>query len=606
MTIGAKLVAGLRALARALNARVGPSLFALLAGLAAAAGAHALEPVRLSGCAAIELGPRELEVALVDDGVDPPGVGASVDTLLRLAGRPASADGMNFGHADRVLLGFSVVGGGCAATTYLELRNLFTNRVRLHRQTPMGTWVDESPPPGGEANAPARLRQALLPLRLEPGEPTRFVVEVGGGPAPVILAPRLVAGAAPFVEASARSALSGIVAGAIFSIAAYCALLGAVTRFIGLVSFSLSALAMGALYAMLAGTFDPLLMSVFDGAGAASRVERINASLVFTASLFHWIFIRRLLGGPTAGTMRDRWIPALLALWGASMVALPLVEHPWLPRISVAIAIGAVAMIVRELVVAWRVRHPLAPLIAAAFGTLAIPVLAFVALVEGLTPAWPSLLNLLGLGMLSESIMLAMAVGAQVRSLRGRHRRLAERTHELTMLSQLDPLTGLGNRRAYDLGVSDELERCMRRGRVASLLVIDIDHFKKVNDTFGHEFGDAVIRSLGVTIANCVRTSDRAFRYGGEEFVVLLPGLGSAMAHEVGERIMREFTNCGPTAPDGTRPFVSVSIGLTQMRPGDDARAMFARADSAMYRAKQNGRCRLEASEEAGASAIAA
>jgi diguanylate cyclase (GGDEF)-like protein len=185
-----------------------------------------------------------------------------------------------------------------------------------------------------------------------------------------------------------------------------------------------------------------------------------------------------------------------------------------------------------------------------------------------------------------------------VKDLRGQQKVLAARTRELSLLSQLDPLTGLSNRRAYDSVAPVEIDRCLRRGRTATLLVVDIDHFKQVNDTYGHGFGDSVIRMLGATIANSVRSTDYAFRYGGEEFVVLLPGLDRTMGLEVADRIMREFTNCSPSTPDGTRPFFSVSIGLAQLRQGDDVQALFGRADAAMYRAKQDGRCRTVVAED--------
>ncbi len=578
--------------------------------LAAPGAALALETLSPSGCSPVPLGARTLDVAPAaapDPAGAAPDTGSELERLLRTTGRAAEGARMNFGRADRVLLQFSVLAGDCQAQPYLELGNAFPNRVRLYRLAADGSWILENRHAVDVEGVPERLRHALLPLRLERGVPTAFIVEVTGRPATIVLAPRIVTAPVSLVGDTRRATVSGLLTGAILSIAAYCALLGAWSRFSGLISFSVAAFAMGMFYAQMAGLPDPIVLWLFSGFEASiAGSERITAALVLTAALFHWIFIRRLLGGAEAGTLRDRAIPPLLGVWTLAMLAVPLVAHPILPRLSVAITIAALLMVVREVTKATWSGHPLAAVILAAFASLALPALGFIALVEGFAPGWAGLVDLLGVGVLAESVLLAIAFGAQVRSLHGRHRRLAERTHELSLLSQLDALTGLGNRRAYDGSVSEELERCQRRERLASLLVIDIDHFKQVNDTYGHEFGDSVIRVLGVTIANCVRTTDRAYRYGGEEFVVLLPGQGAEVGREVGERIMREFTNLTPTAPDGTRPFFSVSIGLAQMRAGDDARALFARADSAMYRAKQNGRCRLENGEDSVADALAA
>ncbi|MCL4746047.1 MAG: GGDEF domain-containing protein [Burkholderiaceae bacterium] len=599
------------ALSEAVKAVARRTTMALMLAFAFSGAALALETVELAGCSPVELGARTLDVARVSapdaaTGADAD-TGASLEQLLRTTARAAEGARMNFGRADRVLLRFSILAGDCQARPYLELGNLFLNRARLFRLAPDGGWVLESRYPVEAEGIPERLRRALLPLSPERGMPTSFIVEVVGRPSTIVLAPRIVTASTALVGDTRRATLSGLLSGAILSIAAYCMLLGAWSRFSGLVSFSIAAMGMGAFYAQMAGLLDPVLLRLFPGSEATiAGSERVTAALVLTAALFHWIFIRRLLGGPSAGTLGDRSMPPLLGFWALSMIAVPFVAHPMLPRISVAVAVVALLMVVREVMRAAWSGHPLAAVILAAFGSLALPVLGFIALVEGLAPGWAGLVTLLGVGTLTESILLAIAFGAQVRSLHGRHRRLAERTHELSLLSQLDALTGLGNRRAYDGTVPEELERCQRRGRLASLLVIDIDHFKQVNDTYGHEFGDSVIRVLGVTIANCVRATDRAYRYGGEEFVVLLPGLGAEVGREVGERIMREFTNLTPTAPDGTRPFFSVSIGLAQMRPGDDARARFARADSAMYRAKQNGRCRLENGDDSIADALGA
>ena len=165
-----------------------------------------------------------------------------------------------------------------------------------------------------------------------------------------------------------------------------------------------------------------------------------------------------------------------------------------------------------------------------------------------------------------------------------------QRRAQLEQLATIDPLTGAENRRALEPELEIAIAGFRRDGRPVALALIDLDHFKKINDRHGHEVGDAVLQDFVRVVQASVRRTDRLFRYGGEEFVLLMPatdelGLELAMSH------LRAQIRAGLTARGEP---VTVSIGGAILRMGEDRDAWFSRADDALYRAKDSGRNRLE------------
>lgn len=160
---------------------------------------------------------------------------------------------------------------------------------------------------------------------------------------------------------------------------------------------------------------------------------------------------------------------------------------------------------------------------------------------------------------------------------------------ELMGQALTDPLTGAYNRRQMDVSLAEAIERKRRTGAPVSILMIDIDHFKKVNDDFGHPVGDQVLRGLVSLIKNRTRKLDRLFRMGGEEFVLLLPDTPAAAAMKQAETL-RKLVSEAKLIPQRT---VTISIGVAEYWPEQDQEAWLKAADDALYNAKDQGRDRV-------------
>ncbi|MBX9929305.1 MAG: GGDEF domain-containing protein [Gemmatimonadaceae bacterium] len=167
---------------------------------------------------------------------------------------------------------------------------------------------------------------------------------------------------------------------------------------------------------------------------------------------------------------------------------------------------------------------------------------------------------------------------------------------EATRRSRTDPLTGLANRRAFEELLQRVLAEATRFGTSCALAVIDIDHFKRVNDTHGHDVGDAVLQTVAHALQEGIREVDLVARLGGEELAVLSPQTDAEGARELSERL-RQRIEARVTRAGGVEVRVTASVGVAVRRPGDDGPTLFKRADRALYRAKSGGRNRVELAE---------
>lgn len=167
-----------------------------------------------------------------------------------------------------------------------------------------------------------------------------------------------------------------------------------------------------------------------------------------------------------------------------------------------------------------------------------------------------------------------------------------ERLVHLEKVVIIDPLTGVYNRRFFDEQLDREIGLAERAGTDLSLLMIDIDHFKSVNDTHGHAAGDRVLAVIAAVLNDSIRGSDVLTRYGGEEFAVIAPATNAEAAALLSERLCHMVSRKQVECPGGAKIAVTVSIGFATMSGGDAAETLFLRADAAVYKAKRSGRNR--------------
>jgi two-component system cell cycle response regulator len=157
-------------------------------------------------------------------------------------------------------------------------------------------------------------------------------------------------------------------------------------------------------------------------------------------------------------------------------------------------------------------------------------------------------------------------------------------------LSRVDELTGLFNKRYFNRVLDDEIKRVERNGQPLSLIMMDIDNFKHHNDTYGHADGDKVLAQLGTILSSSIRTTDLACRYGGEEFVIILPSTAGEGGALLAERIRKKFAEKSfyPTPEEKVNK--TLSLGITQFVPGDNIESFVKRADANLYKAKSKGK----------------
>jgi two-component system cell cycle response regulator len=175
--------------------------------------------------------------------------------------------------------------------------------------------------------------------------------------------------------------------------------------------------------------------------------------------------------------------------------------------------------------------------------------------------------------------------------------RLRASVQQTIELAVTDGLTGLYNRRYFDTHLKLLMDRAAARGRPLSICMTDIDRFKQVNDTYGHDVGDEVLREFANRIRTTVRGADLACRFGGEEFIVVMPDTSAEMAAGVAERLRTIIESLPFAIPQADGPLkVTASMGIATLRPGSDtAEALLKRADTALYQAKHEGRNRVVA-----------
>jgi diguanylate cyclase (GGDEF)-like protein len=242
-------------------------------------------------------------------------------------------------------------------------------------------------------------------------------------------------------------------------------------------------------------------------------------------------------------------------------------------------------MTTRQLLFAWAgITVGLAAVIAAAPTPPALP--AATPLQAALSTIWLSL-------SLGRCALLGLYGAGLRRQLVQRGRELADATGRLERLAMRDALTGALNRRAIMEALDAALDAAELQAGPLAVALVDLDHFKGINDRFGHPVGDDVLRRFVTVAARSLRVSDRIGRWGGEEFLVVLPASGGAEAARMVADRLREAVATHPWSEFGADLEVTVSVGVALARPGMTQGELLGRADLSLYRAKRAGRDRV-------------
>ncbi len=231
----------------------------------------------------------------------------------------------------------------------------------------------------------------------------------------------------------------------------------------------------------------------------------------------------------------------------------------------------------------------------AARAALMISGTVFIFRFYGLLPNNSFTLHALFFGTAAESVLLSFALGYRIRVMKEEGMALREREKSLRMISITDDLTRLYNKRYFNLSIEEQMLNAQRKALPLSLFMLDVDHFKRFNDTYGHPEGDRVLASLGFVIRTSLREEDVPCRYGGEEFAVILHNTDEKTATVIAERIRERFGGTMQEPAPDVRMTMTVSIGITCYQSGESAQDLVKRCDRALYRAKSSGRNRVVA-----------
>jgi len=270
------------------------------------------------------------------------------------------------------------------------------------------------------------------------------------------------------------------------------------------------------------------------------------------------------------------------------------------PSLALGLGLAAPACAALLLLRAWRLRRRhetrgsrivLAAALLWFFIGIASIAAAFLAPWDAEPPAW------IPVALAAAAPALILASGLFLFGSSADRAKRARREAALQKLALSDPLTGLGNRAGLMASMEAEAKRAGRYGHPVSLVFFDLDHFKRVNDSWGHAAGDAVLKRAAALAGSLIRESDRLFRWGGEEFAVLAPDTSLAGASILAEKMRASMA--AADFPDVGRQ--TASFGVAEWRTGETLGSWFERADSALYRAKNSGRNRVVAAEGAAA-----
>lgn len=328
-----------------------------------------------------------------------------------------------------------------------------------------------------------------------------------------------------------------------------------------------------------------LFRLLYPGMGSGAYVANFTSTLAVVAS---YLFVREFLDTRTQLPRTDTLLKILIAIFSGLMVLIPFVPDLFGYLISISVGIIAPVLVLIVAIISLRKGNPLAKYFLVAWITYLISAGFWGWMWLGLVEPEERLVSFFYMGTLIEVALLSVVLGFRFSILKNQAESLGADKSRYKTLSRTDELTGVLNRRGFLKAVGLVFEQ----GYAGSLvwLALDVDKFKNFNDTYGHVAGDKLLQKLGETLNACSRNDDVAGRLGGEEFGLLLVGCPVDKAEIFTSRLLEQFAQISVTGPDGQQASTTLSIGATEVKPGDDIESAWSRADGLLYQAKGKGR----------------
>lgn len=446
--------------------------------------------------------------------------------------------------------------------------------------------LEEVSPPAGKARGPG-WRHPSFHLSLKPGRTYTFYLRL----IPyryLSVQPRLSREAAFLDSVSGRYLFYGFYYGVILAMVLYNLVayftLGDRNYLWYVIYVSFFVLYMLANNGLLGRVLPPLNLS------AASRVDLVFFGLMFaSAAQVVRMFLDTRRQAPLVEKLLTAYIIGAIILVGVT----PLFPIALLHRFYFCAVIGPVLAVWASIGALRRGFKP-AGYFLAAWLVLGLGAACMALTLKGLVPFSFLTSHALQISSVFEVALLSLALAARVKQVHLERQSLAISEKRYRHLSQTDELTGLYNKRYLMDWLGEEASSARTDDRTLSLVIMDVDDFKAFNDAHGHPAGDQVLIALAGVIERNARHGDISCRFGGEEFIVILPGASAHQAQAVAERIRKGFEAQEVAVFSGQKVGVTVSLGVAQMRPGESLQELLERADRALYLAKDLGKNRTE------------
>ncbi|MDI9244647.1 diguanylate cyclase [Marinobacter sp. CHS3-4] len=331
-----------------------------------------------------------------------------------------------------------------------------------------------------------------------------------------------------------------------------------------------------------------LFRMLYPDSGSGAVVANFTSTLTVIAS---YQFARSFLNIAEQLPRIDKVLKALIGAFAVLLAFIPFTGHLYGYLISISIGIIGPVFLLYVAILSFREGHPLAKYFLIAWTTFLISAGAWGWMWLGLVEPEEELITFFYLGTLIEVVLLSVALGFRFSILKNQAEALGADKSRYKTLSRTDELTGVLNRRGFTRAV----RWVFGSDRSVDLvwLALDVDQFKQFNDTHGHLAGDRLLQKLGETLIAFSRSDDVAGRIGGEEFALLLVGCPLEKAELYTTRLLHRFADISVEGAHGQSASTTLSIGATQVRPGEDVESVWARADELLYEAKKQGRNRV-------------